>query len=74
VARSVAASLTRSGVVFRSLDGPAPRLVTGLARLVGSEHPGAVLLHAVILDVTRTDQPAKSQTEKLVLDGSQAAT
>jgi DNA-binding transcriptional LysR family regulator len=74
VARSVAASLTRSGVVFRSLDGPAPRLVTGMARLAGSENPGADLLRAVVLDVTSSDRHAKSQMEKLVLDGSQAAT
>ncbi|MFD8079867.1 LysR family transcriptional regulator [Streptomyces sp. NPDC059718] len=51
VARSVACNLTRSGVVFRPLTGPAPRLVTGPARLAGSDHPGAALLREVVLDL-----------------------
>jgi hypothetical protein len=45
-----------------------------MARLAGSENPGADLLRAVVLDVTSSDRHAKSQMEKLVLDGSQAAT
>ncbi|GAB2508555.1 LysR substrate-binding domain-containing protein [Nocardiopsis aegyptia] len=56
VARSVARHLTRSGVVFRPLTGPAPRLVTGPARPVGRDHAGAALLREVILDLTSGDR------------------
>jgi DNA-binding transcriptional LysR family regulator len=54
---SVAANLTRAQVEFRPLTGPAPRLVTGPARPAGSDHPGADLIHAIILDVTGGHQP-----------------
>ncbi|MBW1596294.1 LysR substrate-binding domain-containing protein [Streptomyces sp. JJ38] len=57
VARSVARDLTRSGVVFRPLTRTtAPRLVTGPARPAGGDHPGAALLHEVILDLTSGDK------------------
>ncbi|SFD54015.1 LysR family transcriptional regulator [Streptomyces aidingensis] len=67
-ARSVARHLTRSGVVFRPLAGPAPRLVTGPARPAGSDHPGAALLREVILDCAG-DRTGKSQEQEFVLDG-----
>ncbi|MFC4128267.1 LysR substrate-binding domain-containing protein [Nocardia rhizosphaerae] len=67
VARSVAGALVRSGVVCRSLTGPAPRLVTGPARLVGSEHSGAALLHDLILE-TCGNQLDRSLEEEFVLD------
>ncbi|MHC0432964.1 LysR substrate-binding domain-containing protein [Streptomyces sp. O3] len=69
VARSVARSLTRSGVVFRPLAGTAPSLVTGPARLTGSDHPGAALLREMILDLTSRDQRDKSQDHRSILDG-----
>jgi DNA-binding transcriptional LysR family regulator len=69
VARSVARNLTRSGVVFRPLAEAAPCLVTGPARLAGSDHPGAALLRDVILDLANTDQLYKSQAQDFVLDG-----
>ena len=72
VAGSVAANLVRSGVVFRPLAGPAPRLVTGLARPAGNEHPGAALLSEVVHDVTSADRPAKSPTARLELDAPRA--
>jgi DNA-binding transcriptional LysR family regulator len=67
VASSVAEHLTRSGVIFRSLTGPAPRLVTGPARLAGSDHAGANLLREVIL-APHADQSALSQHRDFVLD------
>lgn len=56
VAASVAANLSRSGVVFRSLAGPVPQLVTGPAWPADDPHPGAVLLRDVILDLFPVDQ------------------
>lgn len=72
VAGSVAASLTRVGVVFRPLAGPAPRLVTGPARLAGSDHPGARLLRQVVVEIGATDKSDQSQVSELILDGSRA--
>ncbi|WP_165986411.1 LysR family transcriptional regulator [Streptomyces sp. YIM 98790] len=68
VARSVARSLTRSGVVFRPLRGAAPHLVTGPVRVAGSGHPGAALLREIVLGLG-TERNGKSQEPDFLLDG-----
>ncbi len=51
VAASVAANLSRTGVVFRPLAGPAPTLTTGPAWREPVEKPGVMLLRDVVAEV-----------------------
>jgi DNA-binding transcriptional LysR family regulator len=50
VAESVMARLQRAGVVFRTLDGPAPSVLVGVAHRDGELAPGVALLRDVIAD------------------------
>lgn len=67
-AGSVAANLTRSGVVFRPLTEPAPQLITGPAWREQGAHPAVRLFCQVIIDVAAADQSAKSPLAQLLLD------
>ncbi len=55
VAASVAAHLTRSGVAFRPLTGPAPVLRTGPAWAAGSDAPAVRLVRDVVREVAARD-------------------